>query len=255
VFYVYILRSHTTGRRYVGSCNDLDDRLRRHNAGHNKATKHGAPWDLVHSETFSTRSEAVLRERYYKTGRGRDATDAVFVLYIRNRADSGALFPGHGGRPLTKYPAEPQTGGASRATASPPVSYLPRARGKCRATPVFHLCLFAWRASPSQESWRAEEVSCVHSRHHLHLRLGRICRAGRQPSGPPRGLKFRLTLAAARVSIWAEMNNLNLVRPSGCAVGELALFAHGQGNALSGLPTGSPSANPCPRAVLGPPTG
>ncbi len=68
MFYVYVLRSRKTGRRYVGSCNDIADRFRRHNAGHNKATQHGVPWELLHTEPFPTRSEAVLRERYDKTG-------------------------------------------------------------------------------------------------------------------------------------------------------------------------------------------
>jgi len=43
MFYVYVLGSSKTGRRYVGSCEDLSDRLRRHNAGHSKATRHGIP--------------------------------------------------------------------------------------------------------------------------------------------------------------------------------------------------------------------
>jgi putative endonuclease len=71
-FYVYVLLSATTGRRYIGSCQDLDDRVRRHNAGESKATKHGVPWELMFSERLATRSEALRRERYYKTGRGRD---------------------------------------------------------------------------------------------------------------------------------------------------------------------------------------
>jgi putative endonuclease len=66
------LRSEKTGRRYVGSCEDLDDRLRRHNAGESKATKHGIPWALLQAERFATRSAATKSERYYKTGRGRD---------------------------------------------------------------------------------------------------------------------------------------------------------------------------------------
>ena len=72
MFHVYVLRSMKTGRYYVGSCQDLDDRIRRHNAGHSKATRHGIPWFLVKKESFSTRTEAVRRERYFKTGRGRD---------------------------------------------------------------------------------------------------------------------------------------------------------------------------------------
>ncbi len=67
-----MLRSDRTGRLYTGSCEDLDDRLFRHNAGQSRATKHGVPWKLVHRETFATRAEAVRREAYLKTGRGRD---------------------------------------------------------------------------------------------------------------------------------------------------------------------------------------
>jgi hypothetical protein len=38
MFYVYVLRSRKTGRRYVGSCENVEDRLQRHSAGHSKAT-------------------------------------------------------------------------------------------------------------------------------------------------------------------------------------------------------------------------
>jgi putative endonuclease len=76
-YFAYVLRSEKTGRRYVGSSEDLDDRFARHNAGHSKATKHGVPWLLIHSESVATRSEAVLRERYLKTGAGRDELDRL----------------------------------------------------------------------------------------------------------------------------------------------------------------------------------
>ena len=52
MFYCYVLQSQKNGRRYVGSCKDLNDRIRRHNAGQSKATKHGVPWVLLHSESF-----------------------------------------------------------------------------------------------------------------------------------------------------------------------------------------------------------
>jgi putative endonuclease len=50
----------------------LGAHFRRHNAGQNPATKHGVPWILVYFEKFETRTEAVRRERYFKTGRGRE---------------------------------------------------------------------------------------------------------------------------------------------------------------------------------------
>jgi len=45
----------------VGSCENLSERIRRHNAGDSKATKHGVPWILLRSESVSTRSEAAQR--------------------------------------------------------------------------------------------------------------------------------------------------------------------------------------------------
>src|SRR5713226_532626 len=77
MFYCYVLNSRKTGRRYVGSCEDLNARVDGHNAGKVKATRHGVPWIIVHNEAFSTRREAAGREHYYKTGRGRDELDAV----------------------------------------------------------------------------------------------------------------------------------------------------------------------------------
>ncbi|MBN8596699.1 MAG: GIY-YIG nuclease family protein [Planctomycetes bacterium] len=82
-FWVYVLRSSVTGRRYTGSCEDVDERLRRHNAEHSPATRHGVPWKLVHKESFTTRAEATRRERFLKTGRGRMELDAIEGLAAR----------------------------------------------------------------------------------------------------------------------------------------------------------------------------
>jgi putative endonuclease len=77
MYFVYVLRSMKTGRRYVGSCEDLSDRLRRHNNGESKSTKHGVPWELVHHEALATRIAAVQRERYFKTGKGRGELNGI----------------------------------------------------------------------------------------------------------------------------------------------------------------------------------
>ncbi len=79
MYFVYVLVSDKTGRRYTGSCEDLDDRLTRHNAGRSKATKSGVPWRLVHTESFETRAAAVQRELFFKTGRGRDELDLLIA--------------------------------------------------------------------------------------------------------------------------------------------------------------------------------
>jgi putative endonuclease len=66
--HVYVLFSDKIAQHYTGSCRDLANRLYRHNAGESKSTKHGVPWRLIHFETYQTRSEAIRRERYLKTG-------------------------------------------------------------------------------------------------------------------------------------------------------------------------------------------
>jgi putative endonuclease len=72
MYHVYVLRSEKTGRHYTGSCEDLEDRLSRHNAGQSLATKHGVPWQLIYSEVYETRGEAIEREKFFKNGKGRE---------------------------------------------------------------------------------------------------------------------------------------------------------------------------------------
>ncbi|MBZ5695606.1 MAG: GIY-YIG nuclease family protein [Acidobacteriia bacterium] len=72
MFFVYVLQSDSTGKHYVGSCQDVIQRVGQHNSGLTKSTKNRGPWSLVHQEVFSTRSAAVRRERFFKSGQGRE---------------------------------------------------------------------------------------------------------------------------------------------------------------------------------------
>lgn len=77
MFWVYVLRSQRTGRRYVGCTADLDRRFSEHNRGQTAATRGGAPWVLVHKEPFEAHTDAARRERFLKTGRGRSELDRM----------------------------------------------------------------------------------------------------------------------------------------------------------------------------------
>ena len=59
MFYIYILRSQHT--------QDVDARVLQHNSGKSISTHAGVPWELIHTESFETRSAAILRERKVKT--------------------------------------------------------------------------------------------------------------------------------------------------------------------------------------------
>jgi putative endonuclease len=76
LFYIYILRSNTLQRHYVGSTENVEKRLQEHNSGKSLTTRAGVPWELIHTECFGTRSEAMLRERKIKAcGVGRYLSD------------------------------------------------------------------------------------------------------------------------------------------------------------------------------------
>lgn len=65
-FVVYILHSLSVGQYYCGQTNDINDRIKRHNAGFSKSTKYGKPWQLVTFYELATRSEAMFLENKIK---------------------------------------------------------------------------------------------------------------------------------------------------------------------------------------------
>lgn len=71
-FYVYIIQSENDGSFYIGSTNNLAERIERHSQGRSKYTKSKRPWRLRHSEEFETRSEAVKRENQIKRRKKKD---------------------------------------------------------------------------------------------------------------------------------------------------------------------------------------
>ena len=70
-YHVYILESLKDGSYYVGSTNNLKDRVRRHNEGRVTYTKPRCPWKLVYSEEHPDRSSAARRESEIKTHKRR----------------------------------------------------------------------------------------------------------------------------------------------------------------------------------------
>ena len=61
-YFLYILHSAIFGKYYIGISNDLEGRIRRHNAEHKGFTGKANDWQLVYFEEYPTRKEARLRE-------------------------------------------------------------------------------------------------------------------------------------------------------------------------------------------------
>jgi len=122
-FSVYIIRSLKDGSYYVGSIQDLDERIQCHSEGRSKYTKGKRPWVLVYSESFPDRSSAVMRENEIKKRKDREYIETLIpgdsVAGNRGAAFVQCLAPAlrAGTRHWTRLrssPARPASGTAIR---------------------------------------------------------------------------------------------------------------------------------------------
>lgn len=67
MYYVYVLKSKKDGTCYYGSTSNLQTRLQQHNKGKVRYTKGHRPYQLYYFEEYKTRTEAVQKEKYFKT--------------------------------------------------------------------------------------------------------------------------------------------------------------------------------------------
>ena len=70
-FTVYAIKSNNRNYIYVGMTNNLERRLKEHDQRENKSTKAYAPFTLIYSEVFDSRSIARAKEKYLKSGVGK----------------------------------------------------------------------------------------------------------------------------------------------------------------------------------------
>jgi putative endonuclease len=76
MYYTYVIENGK-GKRYTGSTDNIDERLRTHNdeslekAKFHRSTYKRGPWKLLFLFTLKTRQEALNFEMFLKTGKGR----------------------------------------------------------------------------------------------------------------------------------------------------------------------------------------
>ncbi len=80
--YVYILKSLHDSKFYIGCTDDLKRRLREHNRGDSFATKTRTPLMLIYYEAYPHRQDAERREKFFKTGWGRQYIQRTLKSYL-----------------------------------------------------------------------------------------------------------------------------------------------------------------------------
>jgi putative endonuclease len=71
MFYAYVIKSVDHDFYYKGHCENLEERLKQHNAGYTESIKPYIPFVIIYYEEFGSRKEAITREKYFKSGAGR----------------------------------------------------------------------------------------------------------------------------------------------------------------------------------------
>ncbi|MHB1688345.1 MAG: GIY-YIG nuclease family protein [Ignavibacteriaceae bacterium] len=72
IFYAYVIQSQE-GFLYTGMTEDLEKRLAEHNEKRLSFwTKRGNNWKLIYKEEFENKSEALRKEKWLKSGVGRE---------------------------------------------------------------------------------------------------------------------------------------------------------------------------------------
>jgi len=71
MYYTYVLISKKDKQLYYGYTNNLTKRFEEHRKGKVKSTKDRLPVELVYYEACKSKVDALKREKYFKSYRGR----------------------------------------------------------------------------------------------------------------------------------------------------------------------------------------
>jgi len=83
-WYVYILLRLKDHRFYFGSTNDLKRRLSEHQRGKNVSTAKRLPLELIYFEGHRSKEDAMRREKYFKTTKGKTTIRQTLRSSLKN---------------------------------------------------------------------------------------------------------------------------------------------------------------------------
>ena len=84
MFYTYILQSTIDSSFYIGYSQNPQERLLKHNSSNKGYTATRKPWVLVHIEQFSSKTQAIKREKELKRMKSK-----VYILKLIEEDKNG----------------------------------------------------------------------------------------------------------------------------------------------------------------------
>ena len=82
MYYVYTLFSHKDQKFYVGFSEDLKQRVANHKKGNVQSTKSRLPVDLIFYEAYINKYDALRREKYLKTSKGKTTLRSMLKEFL-----------------------------------------------------------------------------------------------------------------------------------------------------------------------------
>ena len=80
MYIIYVIKSEVDNRLYVGFTENIERRIKEHNSGKTRSTKGYIPWVIVYKEEINERSLARQREKYLKSGCGKEFLKKILYL-------------------------------------------------------------------------------------------------------------------------------------------------------------------------------
>ena len=80
MYKVYIIYSKIIDKYYVGYTNEIDRRIKEHNRVKGKFTDRGIPWEIVYTEIFDDKNDAIKREAEIKAKKSRIYIESLISI-------------------------------------------------------------------------------------------------------------------------------------------------------------------------------
>ena len=84
-YYVYILQSKKDNKFYVGHTKNIKKRVFEHNSGRVTSTKSRCPLILIFYEAYLAERDAIRREGYLKSTKGKRAIKLMLKEYLAKK--------------------------------------------------------------------------------------------------------------------------------------------------------------------------
>jgi putative endonuclease len=84
MYYDYVLYCHNKKKLYYGFTSDLKRRMKEHGKDSGTKSTYGEKVELIYYEAYRNEKDARDREKFYKSGWGRNHIKKILKNYLKN---------------------------------------------------------------------------------------------------------------------------------------------------------------------------